>query len=198
MEAFLKRIWYGAVGSEVRFYLKGTTVLFVLAFAAGMLLSTMNMGPAASAVDSVRADLAFLHDYSTFEVFVFIFLNNIGVTLMLLLSGIFFGIIPVLLILLNGYTFGMVVALSIHELGWGMTLSGFLPHAIFEIPALLLAASYGIFLGECFTNTVRQRTPFRHHFDITLRKFSLYIVPLLFLAALIETFIVGDLILKVL
>lgn len=80
-------------------------------------------------------------------------------------------------------------------------LVGILPHGIFELPAIILACTLGLML--CKTGTARllkRETPcgFRVRFRYCSRIFSLYVLPLLLLAALIETYLTPQLLALVL
>jgi len=83
------------------------------------------------------------------ELFVRIFVNNALASLVLILSGLLFGVYPVYGLLLNGMAIGYLLQ-SLAVAGqspWKMFLLGILPHGIFEIPAILLAAAFGMRLG---------------------------------------------------
>ena len=78
-----------------------------------------------------------------------IFLNNLQAALVTLVSGVFFGIFPIMTMIFNGLALGYTLkAASLHGTNMLLLLSlGILPHGMFEIPALILAAAYGFVLG---------------------------------------------------
>jgi len=107
-----------------------------------------------------------------------------------MLLGILWGIIPVLFILLNGYAVGIVISVAILETGLIPIILGILPHGILEIPAILLAAGYGIWLGEMFAKKLKNREIILSlYIKNTIDKFIKIIFPTLIIAALVETFV---------
>lgn len=91
-----------------------------------------------------------------FQLFWGLLLNNSLASLVLIISGLLFGIMPAWGMLLNGLIIGYMLA----AVGYGginpfsMFFFGILPHGIFEIPALVLAASYGFILGAAVFQTI--------------------------------------------
>ncbi|MBX6394222.1 MAG: stage II sporulation protein M [Alicyclobacillaceae bacterium] len=78
-----------------------------------------------------------------------IFLNNVKVALFFLVTGVLAGIPALLGVLGNGALIGFVMAMLHHQglpIG-AVLLYGILPHGVFEIPAFLLAAAFGLKLG---------------------------------------------------
>ncbi|MDI3257760.1 MAG: stage II sporulation protein M [Kyrpidia sp.] len=78
-----------------------------------------------------------------------IFLNNVKVALFFLLTGVIAGVPAILGVFGNGALIGFVMAM-LHRQGipvGTVLLYGILPHGIFEIPAFLLAAAFGLKLG---------------------------------------------------
>ena len=64
-----------------------------------------------------------------------------------------------------------------------------LPHGIFKIPALLISAAYGLWLGVIAFRRMRgmESTPIRFHLGHTFRQYFVVVFPLLVIAAAIET-----------
>jgi len=76
--------------------------------------------------------------------------------------------------------------------GYGQAELRVLPHGLFEIPALLLAAAYGLWIGMAAIQRARDR---REH-DIrgmikhALQRYAAVVIPPLVIAAAIETTVV--------
>lgn len=117
------------------------------------------------------------------ELFIFITSNNIQVSFFGMILGIFLGIIPSLALIVNGYVLGFVINRSIASEGIFIIWRLF-PHGIFEIPAVLIGTSLGIKLGTDFKNIQK-------NFKSSLRIFILILIPLLVIAGIIESFLVG-------
>ncbi len=127
-----------------------------------------------------------------------IFLNNSLKTLAVLVLGILGGILPLVFLFGNGLVIGIVLHASAQSRELPALVAAILPHGLFELPAVLLGASIGLMLGV----RAIQRTFGRGEEKITgelargFRFFLVVIVPLLLLAALIETFITPSLVSK--
>lgn len=80
-----------------------------------------------------------------------IFWNNLRAALMMLLLGIPLCILTVFMLVMNGMVVGAVVNAFGPETGvgfWEMMVFGLLPHGVFELPALFIAAAFGLKLGK--------------------------------------------------
>lgn len=171
------------------FYFKALSLLFVIALSVGLITAILFPLEARQGVDEVSKQLEFLSGAGPFEIFWIIFLNNAIKSFFALVGGILFGIIPVVFILINGYAIGIVGAVALAEKGIVNLITLTFPHGIFEIPAVLLAASYGVMLGEKFYARMRRGEPFRGSFSLAMDAFFKVIVPILAIAALIETIV---------
>lgn len=128
--------------------------------------------------------------------FIFIFLNNSFKSILMLFSGIFFGIIPLMFLAINGMVIGFL--LNVVQSSGGdlseMIFKGLLPHGIIEIPMILIAAAYGLSLGGLVLKSIVPGESRGSGMKMRWREFwrksgtaSLWIVLLLFVAAVIES-----------
>lgn len=76
-----------------------------------------------------------------------LFWHNFRAAIGMAVMGVAFGLYPLLGITLNGFIVGIVLALSLLEGQLLVFLVGILPHGVFEIPALVIAAAAGLYLG---------------------------------------------------
>ncbi len=145
---------------------------------------------------------SFILRMNSFNVFLFIFFNNsikilIGMTL-----GVFFGIFPVFFTALNGFVVGIVAGEMIPLLGMSDFLKSIVPHGIFELPALFIGSGIGIFLGVTVIKEIKSKNmtfknlkkfkfskKLSNSFSFGMSLFFKIVVPLLFIAAIIETFL---------
>ena len=119
-----------------------------------------------------------------------IFLNNTFVSLVSLVLGIAVGIFPILFIASNGYFVGMVSYLVGQQKGFVFILFALLPHGIVELPTIFLSASIGLRLGHhVFLSLIGRPTEVRKEIKKGLNFYFSLIMPLLLIAAIIETFI---------
>jgi stage II sporulation protein M len=128
--------------------------------------------------------------------FLAIFKNNVTAMLMMLVMGLFFGIMPLFSILLNGLILGYIGNLSLREAPWFEFAKAIVPHGILEIPALFIAAAYGLKLGALTFRGIGvlampdRRATYKSdyaRFAKVLVPLVLFLLGLLLLAALIES-----------
>ncbi len=181
------------IPQEIEFYVKALALMLVISATFGFVTAELFPIEAGEAIEQVKEEIAFIGDLNQIEIFFLIFLNNSVKAFFMMLLGTLFGIIPVLFILLNGYAIGIVISATIAEIGAISILLGILPHGIFEIPAILIAAGYGVWLGEMFSKKLKSKTPFVPHLKIVLKKYMKIILPIIAISALIEVFITGEL-----
>lgn len=95
-----------------------------------------------------------IHENPDFlSVFGLIFFNNARAAVTTMGLGIFFGIYPVLMLASNGILLGVILHQSSLETGVHpliLFVTKVLPHGILELPAIIIAAAYGMRLGITF------------------------------------------------
>lgn len=129
--------------------------------------------------------------------FVFIFLNNAIKSILIIYLGFFIGIVPVFFLVMNGMIIGFLLRTYDMQGQDVITLivKGLLPHGIFEIPAILIAAAYSLKLGKLVLDSLTTWNPAgRYQLKIAWKQFmrstitaSFWIVIILFIAAIIES-----------
>lgn len=121
--------------------------------------------------------------------FTFIFVNNTVVSIMMISSGIFFGVPSLFLIALNGFgTGGDIYNLGL-ENGVPYVLMLLAPHGIIEISTIILSSAVGLSVGYSLINKLRGSGNLKIQILRALRLFMSKIIPLLLIAALIEILI---------
>jgi uncharacterized membrane protein SpoIIM required for sporulation len=136
--------------------------------------------------------------------FPFIFLNNLRATAGVFLLGLIsFSVVGILLFMANLGLIGVVLAL-INMLGlpvWKIVLYGILPHGVFEIPALFLASAAAFRVGAVLFTPSPEHSIGEVLIESIGDWFKIYVgvvIPLLAIAALIETFVTPQLLFGVL
>ena len=126
------------------------------------------------------------------ELFFFILLNNSVKSFAVLLSGILFGLTPLIAVAANGYILGVAYLFASGEVGYLQAAKTVLPHGVLEIPAVVLSAGYGLWLGVTFARRIQQRdmVGFGNQVRHAIMMFFKIAFPLFILAALIETFLI--------
>ncbi len=118
-----------------------------------------------------------------------IFANNAAKALIAMLAGFYFGIFPIVFVALNGYIVGAVISLREPEMGTLGVVMALLPHGVLEIPAIILACSYGVWLGYRFYKALFNGEEFKPYLTHALKVYIKVILPVLFVAAFVEAFI---------
>jgi len=99
-----------------------------------------------------------------------IFLNNAFVSLLFLVLGLAFGVLPVLFIAFNGYIVGVISHIVAQERGLLFIFLALLPHGIVELPMVFLSAGIGLRLGhQAFAAVIGRDTEIKKEFKEGLR-----------------------------
>ena len=126
-------------------------------------------------------------DMNVIKLFLFIFENNLKTSFMGMLLGIAFGFFPLLLSFFNGYVLGYV-SKGVIETEGALTLTRLLPHGIFELPAVFISFGLGLKLGFILLLNIRNKKQvFFSNFASCLKIFVYIVIPLLLIAAIIES-----------
>ncbi len=122
-----------------------------------------------------------------FQLFIFIFKNNLVTSFMGLIFGLFFGVFPLILCLFNGYVLGFIAGRVAGASGM-ISLWRILPHGVFELPALIISLGLGLKLGMfILAKEGKRKKQFFYDLENCLRVFIFIILPLLLIAGLVET-----------
>jgi stage II sporulation protein M len=124
-----------------------------------------------------------------------IFLNNALKTLVVIVGGTLFGLVPVIFLFVNGAALGFVLYLSIGQRGFYQSLLAILPHGVLELPAVLLGTSIGLMLGGYVVKKLSgaAETKIGRELVRAMKFFLTAIVPLLAIAALVEAYVTAAL-----
>lgn len=129
--------------------------------------------------------------------FVFIFLNNAIKSLLIIGLGALFGFMPIVFLVMNGMVLGFLVQAASNQGAnmFDLIIKGLLPHGIIEIPAILIAAAYGLqfgylvlkSLGELGARERHERTVKWGAFFPAAGRAAIWVTAALFVAAIIES-----------
>ena len=184
---FKERLIKLCIGAGIAFFLVCIISYFLLKSYPNLVMNIMQMF-----MDSVESS-GIVNEQNEISVFMLIF-NNIRASFVSVVLGIVpFLFLPLFSLLVNAALIGALFAMiTIGGGSFSFVFAGLLPHGIFEIPALIIALALGIYLckelvmkfmekrkHERFGNVVK---------DIT-RFFICTIIPLMFLAGFMETYI---------
>lgn len=174
---------------SIRPYILLSVYLFCATAALGFFASVRNPELAAVYVGDVAEKLQWILDLSPPKMMMAIFLNNLFASLMALLLGVGFGIVPFIVVVMNGLVVGLVVHQAMLAGGLAFVIVAILPHGIIELPTVLVCIGVGFRLGHLMIRTLLGRDgDLEGELRLAIRLLR-WVVLLLFIAAVIETFI---------
>lgn len=167
-----------------------SSIVLVIGLIAGLLFSYVSPEVSGGTFDVLRDTLAPLMKLSGLELFGLILLNNVVKAYIAMAVGIGLGIYSAFFLLVNGFVLGSVMEIVGSEAGLAFVFASIIPHGIFEIPAILLAAGLGLILGRCGLARMRGREcELKPIWKESNRIFFVYILPALVIASAVEVFI---------
>lgn len=174
-------------------FIKVSVLLFILGIIAGYLLFLKDPRLILLNFEKLFGDILKLatktKDASKLYIVGLIFRNNLRALLFIMFGGIALGIISLSGIIFNGFLVGIVLALNFYN---GQSLAFFLaailPHGIFELPAVLVGSAFGLKTGLniIFPGNESRKEMFKKNLYQNVLALTV-LVPILFIAAAIET-----------
>ena len=181
---------YGGYGTH-RKYVIAITLIFAASLIAGYGYAVLNPTESARFVEELSAEFGWLMDLSLPQIFLVIFLNNAIKALLAIIFGLLI-FVPVGFVAYNGWIIGIVVCEQVRTSGYMSVVAGILPHGIIELPMIIVSAALGTRLGVMaflrIEGTISNKDLISK-IKWSVRFYLRWILPLLFIAALIETFI---------
>ena len=171
-------------------YVTAITAVFIISMLIGVIASIRNPDFSMNYLESFKDSFSWIVDLDPLAIMMVIFLNNAVKSLIAFVLGIGLGIIPVVFVAGNGMILGMVADIVFREKGVVFVLAALLPHGIIEIPMILLSAGMGLKLGQSMYLSLRgEGTDLKNELKQGFGFFMKWVMPLLFIAAVIETFV---------
>lgn len=168
---------------ESRNYIYSIILIFLAFFLIGFFLP-IPKEIAEQILKFIEELLKQTENMNQFEITRFIFLNNLQSSFTGIIFGVFLGIFPVVIAIINGYILGFIALMSVGSEGF-FVLWRLFPHGIFELPAVFISLGLGLKFGT-FVFQKNKSESFRNYFWNSIRTFLLVVLPLLFIAAVIE------------
>lgn len=173
--------------SESKIYIYSSLIFFIFFIFLGIFLPVPNM--IKEKILEFISDLILkTENFSLFQLIRFIFFNNVQVSFFSLFFGLFFGLFSAIIILVNGYLIGFVISLTVGLKGIS-SIWALIPHGIFEIPAFLISTGLGLKMGTIIFMKDKKQS-FKNYFLKSFQVFLLVVIPLLFIASIVESFLI--------
>jgi Uncharacterized membrane protein len=174
---------------SIRGYILISVILFFASAASGFTAAEQNPEIAEEWLKELEM-LKWITDLPPLMILILIFAKNLLACAMAVLLGMGAGVVPVLVAISNGILVGMVAYQVVHKEGILYLLAGILPHGIVELPTVLVSIAIGMRLGHLFLMTIIDGDGDLGEEARAAVSFLIYrVAPLLFVAAVIETFI---------
>lgn len=166
-------------------------LLFILSIYFGYLLAEKYPDMVEKIIfEALKNELSPIKEYSSFKLWFFIFYKNLTVVLMGAVLGIFFGIAPILIVLSNGLMLGVVSFFFLKESNLLVLMAGLLPHGIIEIPAFIFAIAGSLrLLMVLYRYIAFDENKLKEEVFLFVKFLITVIIPMLFIAAFIESYI---------
>ncbi len=181
---------------RLRPYLIASVVFFGVGFVIGLMIVNRFPQMADSFESSLTGFVKIFHGLPKFRLFAAIFVNNSVKTLLAILLGLIFAVIPTFFLIVNGAALGVVMSLSTQARGLRESLLSVLPHGIPELSAVFLGTAIGIMLGVSVLRRItgKQQAKIGTELGQAFKFFYSVIVPLLLFAAGVEAYVTTALI----
>lgn len=180
--------WRAEYGRYVGMTAAAFLVLLVLAYIAGRLFPDIP----ATVISAFNEDIAgsgIVQEDGSFNVLA-LFANNLRAMVLGILYGFIpFLYLPALALGVNAAILGMLASLIDGQ--WLLLAAGILPHGIFELPALFLSLAAGLCLCKNINAYIRKNEKgiMKPLLLNILRVTGLVVIPLLVIAAVMETYV---------
>jgi len=181
-------------------YLLISILLFFCSFFIGVIFSSFSPVLAEESLKELRNFFSFFSSFGPLKMGIFIFLNNAVKISLFIFLGIIFAIPTIFFLILNGWVLGFVVATSMEFLSIKEVFFALFYHGVFELSALFIGSSLGIWIGvstykeigtykkEKILSSISSLN-IKNTIKTSMKVFFFFAVPLLFIAAIIETFL---------
>ena len=183
---------------ELRPFLFTTVLLFALGSIAGSLLAGHSIFAGLKINESLGGFAQMFINLPKPILALMIFANNAVKTLLVIVLGIAFAIVPLVFVLVNGVAIGVVLHLATQSKGLAYSLLAIVPHGVFELPGVLCGAAIGLMLGNKAIRRLFRKSEFNVGPELSraLKIFATIIVPLLLIGAITEAYLTAALLSK--
>jgi stage II sporulation protein M len=172
-----KEVWYSAF-------------LFLLSCLAGYLFAEFFPERTAEYLEEIKKFFESIDQTTDFQTFISIFENNASAMLTIVCLGVFAGFFSITFLFINGFLFGLLAQIIFQRESWVFFFSGVFPHGIIEIPCMLFAAAVGFKVGSsAVKKLIGNQADLTEDLAQGLKFSVTVIIPLLFVAAFLETYI---------
>ncbi|RPI97352.1 MAG: stage II sporulation protein M [Chloroflexi bacterium] len=181
---------FAAYVYRIRFSLLVVALLFTLTLLAGAAIAVALPHETQQIMELVGAEFSGFRDQSSFELMFRLFLHNALICAIMVALGLAFGLITLLIVADNGLVIGLIGTYTAGKAGLLFTIAAIMPHGVIELPAMVLSAAIGLYLGYSVLQSL-----FRRPVDVVKElkdgasMFVFWVLPFLLIAAFIESYV---------
>ena len=171
-------------------YILTMLIVFIFSLIIGLVVSAKNPGLSETYLNNFEDSFSWIKTLNPLLIMFIIFLNNAIKSLFALVLGIGFGIVPILFVAGNGVILSILADVVSKQHGVLFVVAATLPHGIIEVPMVLISSGIGLRLGHVMYLSLKGvQNDVRSELKSGIRFFMRVIVPLLFVASIVETFV---------
>ncbi len=186
---------FAAYVYRIRYFVYAIALLMLLSFLIGAVFAATMPDETEKIVSLVASQMADIDSESSFSLMINLFVHNSIICLVMVLLGLAIGLIPLLIAFDNGLMIGLVGGAAAGKAGLLFTVAAILPHGIFELPMMALSAAIGLRLGYSVLMTLfRQPADVLQEFKDGIRVFAVWVLPLLLVAAFVESYVTMEIV----
>ncbi len=171
-------------------YILTVFIVFIFSMIIGLVVSAKNPGLSETYLNNFEDSFSWIKTLNPLLIMFIIFLNNAIKSLFALVLGIGFGIVPILFVTGNGVILSILADVVSKQHSVLFVVAATLPHGIIEVPMVLISSGIGLRLGHVMYLSLKGgQNDIRGELKSGIRFYMRVIVPLLFVASIIETFV---------
>jgi stage II sporulation protein M len=172
-------------------YIIVLSLLFIASAGVGVWYAHEFTVDAATFFELLAEEFEQIGEIGVVTTFLVIFLNNVIKSFLVIVLGVFIGVLPIVFIFTNGFIVGVIGYFFYSSGQLTDFMFGILPHGIIEIPAAIIASAMGLHVGVKALRWVFgvRGAVLKVHVKRAINVFVHVILPAFLLAALIETFV---------
>ena len=190
---------YRKLSIVLKKYFSLSASIFFLFFCLGFIFSLIFPEIAGAKITQLQKEFDFINNLSPLSLGIFIFLNNFIKISIFIFLGVLFAIPTIFFLTVNGFLLGFVFGFAYPIIGLKESINALIYHGTFELTALFIGSSLGIYLGKLAISEIRKKNniksllkleKIKSHLLLSVKTIFFIILPLLAIAAIIEAFLI--------
>ena len=181
---------FAAYVHKIRYFVLAIALLAVFAFLIGAAFAVTMPGETREIMKLIAGQFDGFRDKSSFDLAIGLFLHNALICALMAVLGLALGVLTLFIVFDNGLMIGLIGTVATGRAGFVLTLAAFLPHGVIELPAMVLSAAIGLYLGYCvLISLFGRRVDVVKEVKDGARMFVAWVLPMLLVAAFVESYV---------